>query len=209
MYEELFMKIIGLTGRSGSGKSAFCNILERHGIPCLDTDAVARRVVEKGMPCLDELCIHFGEHILLSNGSLDRKKLGSIAFSDKNALSALNSITHRHITAEVKKWLAECEKNGAVAAVIDAPMLFESRENEICDITVAVVCDEKSRLERIISRDGITREYAEKRMSAQKPDSFFIEKCDHIIYNNGSEKEFEKNAKAFLKTVGIISGEDL
>lgn len=203
------MKIIGLTGRSGSGKSAFCKILEKHGIPCLDTDAVARRVVEKGTPCLSELCSHFGKHILLSDGSLDRKKLGGIAFSDKDALSALNSITHRYITAEVKSWLSECGKSGAVAAVIDAPMLFESGENEICDTTVAIVCDEKSRLERIMARDGIPKEYAEKRMSAQKPDSFFIEACDHIIYNNGSEEEFEKNATAFLRTVGIISGECL
>lgn len=198
------MKIIGLTGRSGSGKGAFCKALSKHNIPCLDTDMVARKVVEKGTPCLEELVRHFGTDILNEDGTLNRKALGTLAFSDKEHLNALNSITHKYITAQVKNWLCDCKNNGYRAAVIDAPQLFESAENEICDYTVAIICDEEKRIERILARDDITREYAEKRMSSQKPDAFFIQNCTHTIYNNGSEDDLICKADKFLSNIGVI-----
>ncbi|MBR5527760.1 MAG: dephospho-CoA kinase [Clostridia bacterium] len=199
------MKIIGLTGRSGSGKGAFCKAAENCGIPCLDTDLVARKVVEKGTPCLSELTQHFGESILNSDGTLNRKALGNIAFSDKDNLCALNSITHKYITAYVENWLEECKSKGYTAAVIDAPQLFESGENALCHNTVAIVCDENERIIRIISRDGITREYAEKRLSSQKSDKFFIDNCTHIIYNNDSEEELSDKVYGFFSDIGITT----
>ncbi len=192
------MIIIGLTGQSGAGKSSFSKALSERGIPCLDTDKTARQVVEKGKPCLAELVKAFGEEILLPDGTLDRKKLGSIAFSDKEKLAVLNRITHGYISLEVDKWLKLQEENGAVAAVIDAPQLFESGINKICNITIAVIADESVRFERILSRDGITEEYAKKRMASQKDDSFFISNCTHIIYNNGAEDELLEKAENFL-----------
>lgn len=192
------MKIIGLTGQSGAGKSSFSKALAKHDIPCLDTDKTSRQVVEKGSPCLQELVEAFGSNILLPDGSLDRKKLGTIAFSDKDKLDLLNSITHRYISIEVDKWLKKQEALGAVAAVIDAPQLFESGIDMICDLTVAVVADENTRYLRILSRDGISEEYARKRMACQKSDKFFISNCTHIIYNNGSEEELFEKAEAFL-----------
>jgi dephospho-CoA kinase len=201
------MKVIGLTGRSGSGKSDFCEILRKYGIDCLDTDKVAREVVEKGKPCLNELVSFFGNGILLPDGNLDRKKLGSIAFSDKNKLFSLNSITHKYITEKVTIWLDGQKKDGASAAVIDAPMLFESGEDKMCDMTVAIVCDDKLRIKRITARDGIDEEYAKKRLDSQKPDTFFIEKCSHIIYNNKTHEELEGATLTFLKDECLICEE--
>ncbi|MBE6572428.1 MAG: dephospho-CoA kinase [Ruminococcaceae bacterium] len=192
------MKTIGLTGQSGAGKGAFSKALSLLGIPCLDTDVTARQVVEKGKPCLLELVDRFGKDILLPDGTLDRKKLGTIAFSDKEKLSALNSITHRYIALEVDEWLEEQKDNGAFAAVIDAPQLFESGIDSICDLTVAILADENTRFRRILSRDSISEEYAKKRMASQKDDEFFISHCDHIIYNNGDEAELFEKAKTFV-----------
>ena len=193
------MKIIGLTGQSGAGKGLFSKALCENGIPCLDTDITARQVVEKGKPCLACLTDAFGSEILLDDGSLDRKKLGSIAFSDKQKLQTLNSITHKYITEQVNAWLCEQKENGCVAAVIDAPQLFESGIDKICDITVAVLADKDTRFSRILSRDGITEEYAKKRMDSQKEDEFFLNSCTHIIYNNGSEEQLYEKACDFLK----------
>lgn len=198
------MKVIGLTGQTGAGKGAFCKILSEYGIPCLDTDKTARQVVEKGTPCLDELCGHFGCCILESDGTLNRKKLGEIAFSDKNELAALNSITHKYITEKVEMWLDKKRAEGCIAAVIDAPQLFESGENNICDITVALLAKEDIRLARILDRDGITEQYARKRMASQKDELFFISKCDHIIYNNSTKEELEKETISFLKKEKLI-----
>ncbi len=199
------MKVIGLTGPTGAGKSLFCEVFLSLGIPCLDTDLVARKVVEKGTACLSELVMSFGEKILLPDGSLDRKALGSIAFSDKEKLDTLNKITHKYITEYVKSWLAECESKGSRAAVIDAPQLFESGENKICDITVAVIAKKELRLERIMQRDSIALDYAEKRMASQKDDEFFIDNCDYIIYNNGVSVLMKKDVIALAEKLGLVS----
>lgn len=198
------MKVIGITGPSGAGKGAFSALLADFGIPCIDTDQTARAVVEKGKPCLCELTARFGNEILLPDGTLDRKKLGGIAFSDEEAHRALNEITHKYITAEVHAWLdAQCAQGHAVAG-IDAPLLFESGENALCDVTVAVLSDEKTRLARVLARDGITPEYAKKRLASQKSDAFFLAHCDHIIYNNGSKEALHDAARAFLLKFGFL-----
>ncbi len=198
------MIVIGVTGQSGAGKGSFCKALSSFDIPCLDTDVTARNVVRKGMPCLKELTDFFGKNILLEDGNLNRKKLGSIVFSDEKLLSKLNCITHKYITAEVQEWLTVCRKKGCLAAAIDAPQLFESGEDTICDVTVAILSEKSYRLSRILARDSITAEYAKKRMDAQKSDEFFISRCDHIIYNNGKENELYQKAHDFLVKIGII-----
>ena len=195
------MKIIGLTGPTGAGKGSLCLELEKSGFHCLDTDLVARQVVEKGKPCLLELCDFFGKGILLPDGNLDRKKLGAICFSDKEKLEVLNSITHKYITKEVQLWLDGCRADGAFAAVIDAPLLFESGEDALCDMTVAVLADKQKRKERIMSRDGISDEEAERRMRNQKDDEFFEKSCDYVIYNNGKlDFRQEANKLSFILT---------
>lgn len=201
------MKIIGLTGKSGSGKSTVCEIFRKFGIPCLDADLVSRMVVEKGSVCLSELAEYFGKDILCADGTLDRKKLGSIAFSDQTKLDALNRITHKYINEYVDGWIQEKKRLGCSAIVIDAPTLFESGENKMCDTTVAVISNDHDRIQRILSRDGISADYAEKRISAQKDDSFFAKQCDHTIYNNAGLSELEEETTAFLRKISLISEE--
>lgn len=196
------MLTVGLTGQSGAGKGEFSRIFRSFpDVYCLDTDMTAREVVEKGKPCLEKLCEYFGDEILLPDGSLDRKKLASIAFSDEEKHEKLNSITHFYITEEVKKWLCDVEKAGAAVAIIDAPLLFESGLDSACDITVGVLAPYTTRLRRIVKRDKIDKKSAKLRLDAQPKDDFFEEKCDYIIANNGSLKNFGIKAQGIIREI--------
>ena len=194
------MLTIGLTGQSGAGKGLLGSIISKHeNVKVIDTDITARLVVEKGQPCLKELCECFGEKILRSDGSLDRKKLACEAFSDKERHECLNRITHRHIMKEIVEWKNNCEKEGVSVAVIDAPLLFESGADKLCDVTVGVIAPYEIRLERIMKRDGIEEKDARLRLDSQPKDDFFTKKCSYIIKNSGSTEEFELNANELIK----------
>lgn len=179
------MLVLGITGQSGSGKGAVCDILRKKGVECLDTDKTARKVVEKGSPCLRELIAHFGLGILLPDGSMDRKKVASIVFNDKEELAFLTETTHRYIIEEIKQWLFERELQGARIVALDAPQLFDAGADFYCNFILAVLADSSIRLDRIMARDGMTEEAALSRMRSQKDDAFFKERCDFVIYNNG------------------------
>ena len=198
------MLIIGLTGATGAGKGLFGrNASEKHGALHIDTDKTARQVVEPRKPCLEEIKAYFGEGVINPDGSLDRKVLGRIVFSDAEKLSVLNGITHRYITAEVRETLSRAEKDGYKAAIIDAPLLFESGEDSLCDVTVGVIAQKNVRKQRIMNRDGITDEMAENRIASGKNSEFFKEKCDYILENNQSDTDFLAQAdKLILEIYG-------
>ncbi len=193
------MKIIGIVGGSGAGKSLFCSLLEKEGIPTVNTDITAREVVKKGSPCLKELCNFFGDGILLENGELNRKALANIAFSDEKKHEKLNSITHFYIIREVEKWLLDCEKDGAFAACIDAPLLFESGLDKICFETVAIISPKKDRIKRICVRDGIDEKDALVRINSQKSDDELKLLCTRVVENTGDLEEFSSKAKELAK----------
>ncbi|MBO4343018.1 MAG: dephospho-CoA kinase [Clostridia bacterium] len=204
------MKIIGLTGASGAGKGTVAKIMsEKFGALHIDTDLTARKVVMKGKPCLEELKNAFGSGIIKKSGSLDRKKLASIAFSDKENRKKLNKITHFYINAEVKKIIEKAKKSGKTEyIVIDAPLLFESGEDKLCDVTLGIVSDKETRKKRIIKRDKIKALSAEKRINAGKKDGYYGKKCDYVLENRGETlEEFESKAEKFLeKMFSEISG---
>lgn len=205
------MRVIGLTGGSGAGKGEVSLCFLSHGIKCLDTDKVSREVCLPGKPCLTELVEYFGDGILLPDGKLDRKGLAALVFGEENEEkrsvkhAALNRITHRHIIDAMNKWLSEREKAGDTLAVVDAPQLFESGFDRHCDYTVGVIADEEVRIRRIISRDRITRETAEKRIRSQKSNSFFIETCDFTVYNNSGIDTLEGQVNNILEKINFFA----
>jgi dephospho-CoA kinase len=178
------MKIIGLTGGSGAGKGEVCKAFLNFGIKAIDTDKISREVTKKDSECLRELVEIFSNVILNIHGELDRKKLAEIAFSSKENLEILNKITHRHILNKCKAIMLDMRKNGAKSVIIDAPLLFESGFYKNCDIIISVIANLEKRIERIINRDNITPEQAERRIKNQKNDEFFIKNSDYVIYNN-------------------------
>lgn len=188
------MLVLGVTGQSGAGKGEFCALMRERGIECLDTDIVARKVVEPGSECLSELVEHFGNKILLPDGSMDRKKVASIVFSDKDELEFLTKTTHKYIIERIKMWLFERELCGDRIVIIDAPQLFDAGADFYCNFILAVLASEDVRLERITARDGINEDAARARIKSQKADDYFKERCDYIVYNNGSIEKLKKSA---------------
>ncbi len=194
------MLVLGVTGQSGAGKGVFCSLLCENGIKCLDTDKTAREVVEPGSECLALLAAHFGNEILMPDGSMDRKKVASIVFSNQSELEFLTKTTHKYIIEKMKQWLLERELDGEKIVIIDAPQLFDAGADFYCNFIACVLADAEIRTERIMKRDGITREQAGQRIKSQKDDEYFKERCDYVIYNNSSTEKLRKSAdKLYLE----------
>ena len=183
------MIVIGLTGSTGAGKGCVCRAFLNYNINSIDTDQTARSVCNIGKPCLYELTEAFGNQILNPDNSLNRKALANIAFSDTEKHLTLNKITHKHILNEVRIWLDQQKLNGKEAAIVDAPLLYESGFDKECDVIIAVTADKDTRIKRIINRDHITLDEANLRISKQHDDLFYTKNADHVIVNNGSIDE--------------------
>ena len=178
------MLTIGLTGKTGAGKSTVAAYLKEKGCYIIDGDVIARQITEKGSEVLPLLQKAFGEDILDENCELIRKRLAERAFSTKENTALLNSITHPAIKKRCESEMALAEGQGYKTAVIDAAAILESDCKDLCGKIVVVHADEETRLQRILSRDGITYEQAMTRINAQKDDDYYFSQADIIIYTH-------------------------
>ena len=190
--------IIGITGGTGSGKTTLLNLIRDHGGLVLDCDAIYHKLLSTDTDLLNAIEQRFPGTV--EDGTLNRKKLGAIVFADEDALQDLNRITHGAVKQEVLRQLSQ---KPALAA-IDAIGLFEGGLGELCDVTVAVTAPKEARIHRLIVRDGITEEYARKRIAAQHDDDWFRERCDHILVNDGKIDAFATKCLDFLHRIGIM-----
>lgn len=177
------MKILGLTGGSGTGKSAACTAFARLGCGVIDADATYRTLCDTCEPMLKEIQNVFGD-VFSTDGKLDRKKLGAIVFADAQKLQQLNAITHPYIRQAARDAFAAYSKRGCLLCIYDAPVLFEGQMEALCDKTCAVLAARNTRIARIVARDAITEEYAALRIDAQKDDAFYRERCDYVVQND-------------------------
>ena len=191
--------ILGITGGTGCGKTTLLNCVAEQGGLILDCDAIYHELLRTDPALLAAIEARFPGSV--ENGVLQRKKLGSLVFSDEKALEDLNAITHGAVKTEV---LRRLEQKPALAA-IDAIGLFEGGLAELCDVTVAVIAPEEARIARLMARDGISRDYAFRRMASQKSAEWFREKCDYYLENSGTPVDFQKTCLAFLRETGIIT----
>ena len=188
--------IIGITGGTGCGKTTLLKEIAARGGLVLDCDAIYHELLTRDDVLLNAIDARFPG--VVENGELQRKKLGTIVFGDRQALLDLNAITHGAVKAEVLRRLETAPK----LAAIDAIALFEGNLANLCDVTVAVTAPAETRVERLMARDGITREYARNRIDAQHGESWFAERCDHILRNDGTVAEFQAKCSAFLSEIG-------
>lgn len=197
-------KLIGLCGRSGSGKGYVSMIFSRYGGMHLDTDKIYHRLLlpvdNELSPCSKELCRIFGDGIMGEDKIPDRKKLGAIVFSDKGKLSLLNGVTHKYILEEVMRQIGE---RAPLFAVVDAPVLFESGFDKYCDYTVCVVANDAVSVERIMRRDGVSSEQAVARLNNQISAEELSQRCDFRIVNDGASDVTEQVEKILTET-GLI-----
>lgn len=184
------MKIVGITGGTGSGKTTALRVLEGMGARVIDCDRLYHELLEKNGDLKAEIDESFRGVVV--NGSVDRKKLGKTVFSSPELLEKLNAITHKYVGWEVDRIIEQERKDGRKAVAIDAIALIESGLNRLCDTVVGVVAPDEERIKRIMLREGISEEYARLRLSAQKPQEWFEVNCDLVLRNEGAIEDFEK-----------------
>lgn len=196
--------IVGLTGPTGAGKSLVASMLrEWQGVEIIDCDELSRRVASKGNRCLVDLAVEFSPLIIDKNGNLNRRKLANIVFSDKEKLKRLDSIIFPYILEEARLDILKAQQEGAKLIVLDAPTLFESGADALCDKIVVVTASDTTRLQRIMRRDKITPDEAARRMGSQHTDDFFAEHSDYIVSNSGDTVELRLAVLELLNALGL------
>jgi dephospho-CoA kinase len=202
------IKIIGLTGPSGAGKTRLCAIAKGYGIKSIDTDAVYHSLLVPPSPCLDELVREFGAEILLPDGTLSRPALSSIVFDEKDTaktkLARLGEITHKYVLDRAREIINTANNKGETAIIVDAPALYESGFDKECDFVICLLADPSLRLERIIDRDSISKERADARINGQKSDDFYSSRADYTITNNCSIEQLRIELERILSNRGLI-----
>lgn len=195
------MVIIGLCGGSGAGKTAASAAMVSLGAAVINTDKVYHEITYPGSPCVRDIADAMGESVVDEDGSLNRAALAALVFSDEAARARLNSVAHRHIRKATEELLERYRKEGYPAAVVDAPLLFESGFDKMCDVTICVVANRDTRIARIMKRDGITEAQALSRINAQYDDDELRRLCDYTIENDGTPEELISTAKKIYNEI--------
>ena len=192
------MKILGVTGTSGSGKSTFSKILnERDDIKVVDADQVSKDLSVPGTEYLQDVVDAFGKEVLKEDGNLNRRYLAHIIYNDEKEREKLNSITFPHITKEIYERIKAFAEPKIKYAVIDAPLLFEAGLDKVCDSVISLVATKELQVKRICQRDGLDEKTATARLSSQKPASFYIDNSDIVIMNTENTDLREEAKKVF------------
>lgn len=196
------MKIIGITGRSGCGKSSATKFLAQQGYPCIDADLIAREVLLPGSPCLAELQAHFGEDILDETGALRRRLLADRAFATPEGTRTLTEITQPEILRRIEDRLAQAKESGAAMAFVDGAVIVGTPFEARCDELVLITAPYERSVERICARDGIAPEMARRRLDAQTPLETLRAAATTEIVNDGTTQELQTRIKAYLQSLG-------
>lgn len=198
------MLVIGLTGPTGAGKSQVCRLLEDwEKISVVDCDEVSRFVVRKGQRCLVDLAVEFSPMIIDPDGNLNRRRLARIVFNDREKLRRMEKIMYPYILEEVRDRIETRRRAGDRAVFLDAPTLYQSGADALCDKVVAVLAPEADRLLRIMERDGITLEEAGSRMASQPGDEFYEERADYILRNDGDRTTLRLEVLELQNKLGL------
>lgn len=182
-------KILGLTGQTGAGKSTVSAVFEKNGAAVINADKLVSELYMPGSVCLKILSAEFGGDIILPDKSLDRKKLAQRAFASKEKTAILGKLIHPFVLSLFLEKTEEFVNTDKKLIVFDAPQLFESRANMICDYIISITADENIRRQRIIQRDNISEQMADTRIKAQLSENYFKENSDFILENNGTQQE--------------------
>jgi len=181
------VKIIGLTGQSGAGKTTVSSYLHSKGFFTVDADKISREVLNTS-ECKEQIAKFFGKEVFLQDGNIDRKKLREKAFLSAENVKILNEITHPEILKRIRLLLKKYESSKGIT-VLDVPLLFETGLNGLCDVVIAVLASKNLRARRIINRDKIDLNAVKMRIDTQKEDIFYKNRADFIISNDSSKED--------------------
>ena len=197
------MKIIGLTGGIASGKSTVATELRKQNVPVFDADEVSRNAVAKGSKGLALVAEAFGAEYLTADGEMDRAKISQLVFSDKEALKTLEGILHKIVWDEAEAFLAEAREQKAKLAVLDVPLLIETKWHERVDLVWLVAVSKEQQIKRAMIRSGMTEEEVKARIAAQMSLEDKKKFADVVLDNNGAlEETLEQVHKELAKLLG-------
>ena len=199
--------IVGLTGGYASGKSTVAGMFVKFGAILIDADRLAREVVEPGKPAWSEIVDHFGKGVLLENREIDRKALGEIVFRDKEERERLNAIVHPRVLEMELETIDDIrERKPNAIVILSVPLLIESGHFNYCDKIIVVNVDEETHINRLMARDGFSREEAVRRINSQLPLFEKVKYADYIIDNSGSIEDTERQVKEVFPSLRRING---
>jgi dephospho-CoA kinase len=192
------MRVLGLTGGIGSGKSMVAQMFAKLGAAVIDADQLAREVVEPGQPALQEIAATFGPDVLLPGGRLDRPKLAAIIFADPTERARLDAITHPRIRERMEEEIA-ARRSGPGVLIVDIPLLYENDRTDAVEKVIVVWVDPVTQLRRIRQRDGLSAESAHQRITAQMPLDSKRARADHVIDNSNGLPETQRQVEAVYR----------
>lgn len=196
------MKIIGVTGNSGSGKTTICEIISSiSNAKIIDADEVAKSLDFPGSEYVNKIAELFGNEVLNSSGSLNRKKLGEFIYTNVSNKLELDKLTFKYVGGEVSKKLEILKSEELDYIVLDVPLLFESELDNLCDYVIAVTASTDKKVQRIQNRDNIDENTARQRLAIQKDDDFFYRNSDFVIENNGDRELIQNSIERILENI--------
>lgn len=193
--------IIGLTGGIATGKSTVANFFKEADIPVIETDVIAKNVMQKGSDVYQAVRDYFGEEILLLNGEIHRKLLGQLIFSDAEKRQFLNDTVHPAVKTVMLREIEKYQLEGKKLIIVDVPLLFEAGFDQSVDLTLVVATDEMTQLNRLMERDNIDKALANQKIKAQWPLVEKKEKADFVLDNSESILSTKKAFRDILEVL--------
>ena len=193
------MKIIGITGNSGSGKSTISKLISKnYEAKIIDADKIAKEMTKNNGEYLQAIRQAFGNDVI-KNNELDRKKLADIVFLNKAEKEKLDGLTFEYVVEEIKKELEANQNLDYQYIILDVPLLFESKLDKLCDYTIGVIAPQTEKIKRICKRDKLSKEKALQRLNSQPNDEFLTKNCNTVINNENKEETIKMVNEIMLK----------
>ncbi len=186
---------VALTGGIATGKSYVRAHFEKLGVPTIDADVVARRVVEPGTPELAAVVARFGAGVLDDAGTLNRRTLANIVFQDPAARGDLEAVIHPAVRRETERWFRSLDASRHPVAIADIPLLYEVERDRDFDHTIVVACDSETQLRRLMQRDDLSESDARRRLAAQMPLDEKVRRADYVIRTDGTFEETDRQVE--------------
>ena len=196
---------VAVTGGAGSGKTSVCDRLKELGVKVISADEMAREAVAPGSEALTKIIRFFGEKVVLSDGTLNRKILRRMITDDDDARLTLERVLHHEITKLIQKNVVCAEKEGCRIVVIEVPLLFELDMKERFDRVVVVIADKELRVKRLMERDQTSRDAAKDLINVQMPDEEKMGRADYVVWNEGSMEKLVESVDVLFKNLTKIT----